>query len=161
MSGFAKFWERHVYLQTMYILIYLESEFYDAFDGHIYIYAPHRTFGLFEGQNFGPFQKKHFYVQYVCQSTRLDLKSSNLQSELKYLNGISRKIDFCDCKISFLVYIYKNTFLAQKWRQYMSDGSKFRYMIYKKCFTEIGEIKTHKSAILIEKSTKLGFSWFV
>ena len=46
-----------LYLQTMHILIYLGSEFYDGFDGHIYNYAPHRTFGLLRVEIWGHFQK--------------------------------------------------------------------------------------------------------
>ena len=50
----------------MHILIYLESEFYDTFDGHIYNYVPHRTFGLSGCRTLGSFPKKiEFHVIYM------------------------------------------------------------------------------------------------
>ena len=126
----------------MDILIYLDSEFYGGFDGHIFNYVRHRTFGLSRVGFWSHFEKFEFYIQYICQSMRNDLKSTNLKSELKNLNAILRKIVFCVSKIDILGRIYENAFLTPKRQKEVPNRANFQYAVHKKCVTAIGEEKT-------------------
>ena len=80
----------------------------------IVIFSIMYTIGLsdFRRSDFGVILKKLRLSYNICQSTRNDLKSTNLKSELKNLYAILRKIAFCVSKIDFLGRIYENTFLT-------------------------------------------------
>ena len=85
----------------MHIFICTDSEFYAAFDGHIFNYAPHRTSDLRGVGLWSHFGILKFFIHIIYQSMRSDLKSPNLKSELKYLNAISRNLCFCGDKFAF------------------------------------------------------------
>ena len=116
----------------MDILIFLESEFHDTFDGNMYNSVPHRTLGLLRVEIRGHFQKISFFTQYGCQSKRSDLKSPNLKSESKNLFALLRKTTFWVCGIDIFTIINENTFSCSEAHLYVCGDPKFRYEIYKK-----------------------------